>query len=349
MPYLPKIRVLIVDDSPVVRDIFSRELARDPDIEIVGVAPDPYVARDLIVLHDPDVVTLDIEMPRMDGLTFLRKLMRHHPVPVVVVSSLSTSGGEIAISALEAGAVEVMCKRGGSGMVGDLAVELRDKVKAAASAKIAKSGEAAPIMRLAQAGPSNHLVVIGASTGGTRALHQILGALPGDAPAMAIVQHMPENFTRAFAQRLNSISAMEVKEAVDGDRLASGRALIAPGDKHMVIRNSGASLYVEVRHGPLVSRHRPSVDVLFKSAAQAAGDLAIGVLLTGMGKDGASGLKALRDAGAGTIAQDEATSTVFGMPKEAILLGAAAKILPLDGIPAGLLAMATQGEAIKAR
>lgn len=331
-----RIRVLVVDDSPIVREIFARELARDPDIEVVGTAPDPFAARDLIVLHEPDVLTLDIEMPRMDGLTFLRKLMRHHPIPVVVVSSLSPAGGEMAVSAMEAGAVEVMCKRGGSNVVGDLAVELRDKVKAAARAKIHPQTDA-PVQRLAAAGPSNHLIAIGASTGGTRALSRILAAMPADAPAIAIVQHMPEHFTYSFAQRLNKICAMEVKEADDGDRLTQGRVLIAPGNRHMIVRRSSASLYVEVKDGPLVSRHRPSVDVLFKSAAQAAGANAIGALLTGMGKDGAAGLKLMRDAGAMTIAQDETTSVVFGMPKEAILLGAAQEVLPLDAIPAALL------------
>jgi two-component system, chemotaxis family, protein-glutamate methylesterase/glutaminase len=337
-----KIRVLIVDDSPVVREVFLRELSRDPEIEVVGMAPDPYVARDLIILHEPDVLTLDIEMPRMDGLTFLRKLMRHHPLPVVIVSSLTPSGGEVAVAAMEAGAVEVICKRGGSNMVGDLGVELRDKVKSAARARISVPGEETPIMRLAAMGPSNHLVVMGASTGGTRALHRILAAMPAEAPAMAIVQSMPENFTQAFAERLNSLSAMEVKEACDGDRLAPGRALIAPGNKHMVVRRSGASLYVEVRQGPLVMRHRPSVDILFKSAAQAAGQLAVGVLLTGMGKDGAAGLKSLRDVGAATIAQDEASCAVFGMPKEAILLNAAQQVLPLDSIPEAMLKAAAQ-------
>ncbi len=341
MDMLPKIRVLIVDDSPVVREVFSRELSRDPEIEVVGAAPDPYVARDLIVLHEPDVLTLDIEMPRMDGLTFLRKLMRHHPLPVVIVSSLTPAGGEVAVSAMEAGAVEVLCKRGGSNLVGDLGVELRDKVKSAARARVGLPGEETPIARLAARGPSNHLLVLGASTGGTRALTRLLSAMPAESPAMAIAQHMPENFTRAFAERLNSLSAMEVKEAVDGDRLAPGRALLAPGNKHMVIRRSGASLYVEVRSGPLVSRHRPSIDILFKSAAQAAGSLTVGALLTGMGKDGAAGLKALRDAGAQTLVQDEATCAVFGMPKEAILLGAAQHVLPLDAIPQALLEMAS--------
>lgn len=331
-----RIRVLVVDDSPIVREIFARELARDTEIEVVGTAPDPFAARDLIILHEPDVLTLDIEMPRMDGLTFLRKLMRHHPLPVVVVSSLSPAGGEMAVSAMEAGAVEVMCKRGGSNVVGDLALELRDKVKAAARAKI-HPPSSTPVQRLAGLGPSNHLIAIGASTGGTRALHDILAAMPADAPAMAIVQHMPEHFTYSFAQRLNKICAMEVKEAEDGDRLTQGRVLIAPGNKHMIVRRSSASLYVEVKEGPLVSRHRPSVDVLFKSAAQAAGANTIAALLTGMGKDGAAGLKVLRDAGAATIAQDETTSVVFGMPKEAILLGAAQEVLPLDAIPKSLL------------
>jgi two-component system chemotaxis response regulator CheB len=335
----PRIRVLVVDDSPVVREIFTRELARDPEIEVVGSAPDPFVARDLIVLKEPDVITLDLEMPRMDGLTFLRKLMRHHPIPVVVVSSLSPAGGEMAVSAMEAGAVEVMCKRGGSSVAGDLAIELRDKVKAAARSRL-PGPDTAPFGKLPAHGPTDHVVVMGASTGGTRALAQLLATMPEDGPSIAIVQHMPEHFTQAFAQRLNRLCAMEVMEASDGDRLTQGRVLIAPGNKHMIVRRSGASLYVEVKDGPLVSRHRPSVDVLFKSAAQAAGPLAIGALLTGMGKDGAAGLLAIRQAGGATLAQDEATSVVFGMPKEAVKLEAAQEVLPLESIPAALQRLA---------
>jgi two-component system, chemotaxis family, protein-glutamate methylesterase/glutaminase len=331
-----RIRVIVVDDSPVVREIFARELARDPEIDVVATAPDPFVARDLIVAHKPDVLTLDIEMPRMDGLTFLRKLMRHHPIPVVVVSSLSPQGGEIAVSAMEAGAVEVMCKRGGSNIVGDLAVELRDKVKAAARAKHHQTKDV-PLQRLPTGGSTSHLIAIGASTGGTRALHRVLSSMPEDAPAIAIVQHMPENFTASFARRLNETCAMEVKEAEDGDRLTQGRVLLAPGNRHMIVRRTGTSLYVEVKDGPLVSRHRPSVDVLFKSAASAVGADVVGALLTGMGKDGAEGLKTLKEVGAMTIAQDEATSVVFGMPKEAILLGAAKKVLPLDSIPSAII------------
>jgi two-component system, chemotaxis family, protein-glutamate methylesterase/glutaminase len=332
-----KVRVLVVDDSPVVRQVLSRELARDPDIEVVGTAPDPFAARDMIVELKPDVVTLDMEMPRMDGMTFLRKLMQHYPLPVIVISSLTTKGGELALEALDAGAVDVMCKPGVAYAVGELGVELADKVKAASRVRVAKRAPAvsAPAARprLAMTVTTNKVLAIGASTGGTQALFDVLTALPATAPGIIIVQHMPEHFTRSFAERLNEHSAIQVKEAEDGDTVAPGKALVAPGNFHMLLKRSGAMYYVEVKSGPLVSRHRPSVDVLFKSVARYAGRNAVGVIMTGMGGDGAAGLLEMKQAGAETIAQDEASCVVFGMPKVAIEMGAVNHIVSLHDIP----------------
>lgn len=344
------VRVLIVDDSALVRKILSEELARDPDIEVVGTATDPYVARDKIVQLKPDVVTLDVEMPRMDGLTFLRKLMKHYPLPVIVVSSLTKKGGDLALEALEAGAVDVMCKPGAAYTVGDMSVELIDKIKAAARVKVTRravsstpsSAQAAPIRTMAMTRTTHKVIAIGASTGGTEALTALLRVLPADAPGIVIVQHMPEHFTRSFADRLNQLCAIEVKEAANDDTVMPGRALIAPGNYHMLLRRSGARYYVEVKSGPLVSRHRPSVDVLFKSTAQTAGRNAVGVILTGMGRDGAEGMKLMHDTGAKTIAQDEASCVVFGMPKEAIALGGVDFVLPLDQIPQKMLRLAEE-------
>jgi len=273
------IRVLIVDDSALVRRILALELERDPDIDVVGTAPDPYVARDKIVALEPDVITLDIEMPRMDGLTFLRKLMHYQPMPVVVVSSLTPAGGELALEAVRAGAVEVIAKPGPAYAVGDMAVQLIDAVKAAARARIGltpPASGAAPVQRLSMSRTTKRIVAIGASTGGTTAIESVLAAMPLDCPGIAIVQHMPEHFTLSFAQRLDETCDIEVKQAADGDAVTIGRALIAPGNRHMVLRRSGANYYVQVREGPLVSRHRPSVDVLFKSVARYAGRNAVG-------------------------------------------------------------------------
>lgn len=335
------IRVLVVDDSAVVRKIFSQELARDPEIEVVATAPDPYVARDKIVQCEPDVITLDIEMPRMDGITFLRKLIEHHPLPVVVVSSLTPQGGSLAMEALDSGAVEVLCKPGSAYTVGDMAVELIDKVKAASRAKVQKKvacpdGGSAKV-RLALTRTTNKVIAIGASTGGTNALQDLIEVLPPDAPGMVIVQHMPEHFTRSFAERLNGLSAVEVREAEDGDGVINGRALIAPGNYHMMLRRSGARYYVQVRPGPLVSRHRPSVDVLFHSVAKYAGVNGVGVILTGMGNDGAKGMLEMHEAGAFNLAQDQATSVVYGMPKEAVAAGGVDEVLPLEKIAAAML------------
>ncbi len=336
-------RVLVVDDSAVVRQILSRELAKDAELEVVGAAPDPFVARDLIVQRKPDVLTLDLEMPRMDGITFLRKLMHYYPLPVVVVSSLTPAGGEMAMEALAAGAVDVMCKPGAAFTVGDMAAELVEKVKAAAHVDLkrrakqcAQAGE--PVTALRALSRTTHQVLaIGASTGGTVALELILRSFPANAPGVVITQHMPEMFTKYFADRLNQISQLEVREAVDDDSVVPGVALIAPGNKHLLLRRSGARYHVSVRDGPRVNRHRPSVDVMFRSVAQIAGRNAVGVILTGMGGDGAQGLLDMRKAGARTLAQDEASCVVFGMPKVAIELGAAERVVSLEAMAAEIL------------
>lgn len=336
------VRVLVVDDSAVVRQIFTRELQKDPDIEVVGVAPDPYVARDLIVQLEPDVLTLDIEMPRMDGITFLRKLMKYHPVPVVIVSSLTPKGSELALEALDSGAVDVLCKPGSAYTVGDAALILIEKVKAAARVDVKRSrrlmtASQEPVRRESLTRTTHKIVAIGASTGGTQALQSVLSAMPANAPGTLIVQHMPELFTRSFAERLNTLCVMEVKEAEDGDTVLPGHAYIAPGNYHMLLRRSGAIYELEVKQGPLVSQHRPSVDVLFRSVARYAGKNAVGVIMTGMGRDGAQGLKEMKDNGALTIGQDEASSVVYGMPKEAALLGAVDHVTSLKDIPRKIL------------
>jgi len=344
------IRVLVVDDSAVVRQIFQTELSKDPEIEVVGTAPDPYVARDMVVERKPDVVTLDVEMPRMDGLTFLRKLMHYHPLPVILVSSLTPAGGELAMEALSSGAVDVMCKPGGAYTVGDMTGDLIEKIKAAARVDVrrhrapAKGGhppaEVRPLGRT-----TNQVLAIGASTGGTVALEVILRSLPPDAPGAVITQHMPETFTKFLAHRLDQTSHVRVGEAEDGASVVPGVALVAPGNRHLVLRRSGARYVVQVKDGPRVNRHRPSVDVMFQSVAQAAGKNAIGVILTGMGGDGANGLLAMRKAGASTIAQDEGTSVVWGMPKVAIDLGAAQMVLPLPAIADEIVRLAASPAA----
>ncbi|MEA3221963.1 MAG: chemotaxis response regulator protein-glutamate methylesterase [Thermodesulfobacteriota bacterium] len=340
---MKKIRVLIVDDSAVVRQILAKELSKDPELEIVGAAPDPYIARDKIVKLKPDVITLDIEMPRMDGVTFLKKLMQYYPIPAVIVSSLTPEGGALAMEALDAGAVDVMCKPGQAYTVGDLSVELTDKIKAASRARLKKkdiepaNNIKAPSI-LAMTRTTNKIVVIGASTGGTMALTSVLTVLPATAPGIVIVQHMPAGFTKAFADRLNEICAIGVKEAQNDDTVVPGKALIAPGNKHMLLRRSGAMYHVQVKDGPRVCRQRPSAEVLFNSAAKYVGANAVGVILTGMGSDGAEGLLAMKQSGAVTIAQDEESCVVFGMPKEAIKLGAVDRVVSLDFIPGVILA-----------
>jgi two-component system chemotaxis response regulator CheB len=305
----------------------------------VGTAPDPYIARNKIVALEPDVVTIDLEMPRMDGITFLSKLMHYHPLPVVVVSSLTEQGGKLALEALDAGAVEVMTKPGASYTVGDMATELAHKVRAAARVKDLKVSHPTSTQRRHQplSRTTDKVVAMGASTGGTQALQLVLTAMPHDAPGIVITQHMPEHFTAAFAQRLDELCAITVKEAEDGEQIAVGKALIAPGNRHLVVARSGARYHVRVKDGPLISRHRPSVDVLFKSTASAAGSNAVGVIMTGMGSDGAEGLRSMYDAGAATLAQDEASCVIFGMPKEAIEAGGVQRVAPLTELPGLIL------------
>jgi len=342
---LKRIKVLIVDDSAIVRKIFSEELSKFPDIEVAGTAPDPYVARDKIVKLNPDVITLDIEMPKMDGLTFLKKLMRYYPLPVIIVSSLTPKGGKLTLEAMDIGAVEVIAKPGGSYTVGDMSTQLAEKIRAASWVKIAKkdpgnqpaSVRSGPIRALSKT--SNKVIAIGASTGGTEALKNVLSRMPSNSPGIVAVQHMPAKFTTAFADRLNDICQIRVKEARNNDSVNPGSALIAPGNYHMILRRSGARYYVEVKDGPMVHHQRPAVDVLFKSTAQYAGPNSIGAILTGMGADGAEGLLRMKQAGAKTIAQDEKSCVVFGMPKEAIKLGAADKVVPLDRIAEEIVRM----------
>jgi len=338
------VRVLIVDDSAIVRKILTQELSRYSGIEIVGTAPDPYIARDKILALNPDVLTLDVEMPRMDGITFLRKLMKHHPMPVIVLSSLTPQGGKTAMEALDAGAVEVMCKPGGSYSVGDMCTVLVEKIKAASRARInrnpAAMQNAGPVQRLSMAETTNKIFAIGASTGGVQALTCVLSALPANAPGTVVVQHMPAHFTTSFAQRLNTECTVSVKEAEDGDHVVPGRVLIAPGGLHMLLQRSGANYFVALRDGPPVCRQKPSVEVLFNSVAKFAGANAVGAILTGMGDDGATGLLNMRQAGAHTIAQDEQSCVVFGMPKEAIARGGAERIVPLGKVAENLISLA---------
>ncbi|BCS86974.1 protein-glutamate methylesterase/protein-glutamine glutaminase [Pseudodesulfovibrio sediminis] len=342
-----KIRVLIVDDSAVVRQTLVDILSSDPQIEVMGTAVDPYVAAEKLKKEVPDVITLDIEMPRMDGLTFLQKLMKQRPVPVVICSSVAEKGTANAMKALEFGAVEVIQKPkiGTKKFLEESSIRLIDKVKAAAHVR-PKSLKAAPMkispkldadVILPKGKPvpvsvTEKICLVGASTGGTEALRVFLEAQPPDCPPIAIVQHMPEHFTLAFSNRLNSICRIHVKEAANGDQLMRGQALIAPGDKHMLLKRTGSKYYVEVKAGPLVSRHRPSVDVLFRSGARYGGKNVVAAIMTGMGDDGAKGIKELFDVGAYTIAQDEASCVVFGMPQEAIKTGGIKKIMSLSSI-----------------
>jgi len=337
---IKKIRVLVVDDSAIVRKIFTEELSKEPDIEVIGTAPDPYVARDKIVFQKPDVITLDIEMPKMDGLTFLKKLMKHYPLPVIVVSSLTPKGSQMALEALEYGAVEVLSKPGTAYTVGDMSTQLKEKIRIAAKVNLkqirpSKSSNPEPTFPNTKAlkETTQKVIALGASTGGTEAIKEILVRLPLNIPGIVIVQHMPPQFTKAFAERLNHLCQIEVREAKDGDTLLNGMALIAPGNWHMLLKRSGSRYYVNLRDGPMVHHQRPAVDVLFHSVAQYAGPNAIGVLLTGMGVDGAEGLLKMKEAGAKTIAQDEESCVVFGMPKEAIRRGAVDKVVPLEHIP----------------
>ncbi len=341
------IKVIIVDDSAVVRAFLKEVLSKDPSIEVVGTAPDPYVARDKILKYNPDVITLDVEMPRMDGITFLKKLMRHYPVPVLILSSLTQKGAVTTLEAMEEGAVDVIAKPSIDVIKGMEAIssEILRKVKAAASARVKKLEESThPGVLSRPEGASRALtktthrvVAIGASTGGTEAIKNILKRLPRSTPGMVIVQHMPEKFTSAFAKRLDDLSEMEVREASPGDSVIPGIALLAPGNHHMRLNRDGARYCVSLDTGPPVFHQRPSVDVLFDSVAEYAGANATGVLLTGMGSDGATGLLKMKKAGAWTIAQDEESSVVYGMPREAARLGAARTIAPLESIAEAIL------------
>ncbi|MDX9785515.1 MAG: chemotaxis response regulator protein-glutamate methylesterase [Desulfobacterales bacterium] len=335
------IKVLVVDDSAIVRKVFTEELSKEKGIEVIGSAPDPYIARDKIVKLRPDVITLDIEMPRMDGITFLKKLMRYFPLPVIIVSSLTPKGSKLALEALASGALEVVSKPSASYSVGDMSIQLADKIRAVAQIKVAaRTAEAAASTKTserkvavhAMLETTNKIIAIGASTGGTEALKAVLLRLPSTTPGILIVQHMPAKFTTSFAERLNDLCDMTVKEAEDGDSVSNGVALIAPGNYHMLLRRSGARYYVNVKQGPLVHHQRPSVDVLFQSVGDYAGSNALGIILTGMGADGADGLLHMKNCGARTIAQDEKSCVVFGMPKEAIKLGGVDKIVPLNDI-----------------
>lgn len=350
------IRVLIVDDSAAVRQAMSEVLSADPGIEVIATASDPFVAARHIREEMPDVITLDVEMPRMDGITFLRKIMAQHPVPVVMCSSLVSDNSETMIQALEAGAVEIVCKptMGASQFIRESHERLRMAVRSAAAARVGRARAPAkvpgkisadavlppPRRASPMARTTERIVAIGASTGGTEALKSFLTAMPEDCPAIVIVQHMPENFTAAFARRMDGLCRITVREAQDGDRLLRGQALIAPGNRHTMVVRSGATYKVEVRDGPLVSRHRPSVDVLFRSVARTAGSNAVGVIMTGMGDDGALGLREMRDLGARTVGQDEASCVVYGMPKEAMRHGGVEEELPLERIAAAVLRLA---------
>ena len=382
-----KIKVLVVDDSAVVRQSLSAILEADPEIEVMGTAADPIIAVKKIMREVPDVITLDIEMPRMDGLTFLRKIMAQRPIPVVVISSLTTKGTEAAMKALEYGASEVIGKPSMNPDVffQESHIMLCDAVKAAAMSKLRRikaddimekvnptrpAPAPQPVSRIATvrttipsasisnvqpnytadavlekrsssdlAIPTEKIIALGSSTGGTEAIRVLLRSMPEDMPGIAIVQHMPEGFTRSFSNSLDQISRLSVKEAENGDKLYKGRVLIAPGNKHMLIKRVGKEYFVEVKEGPLVNRHRPSVDVLFRSAARYAGSNAIGIILTGMGNDGAKGMKEMHDAGAHTIAQDEQSCVVYGMPKEAVKEGGVDDVVALDNITRHLVSI----------
>lgn len=351
-----KIKVLIIDDSALVRDILSKGLAEDTAFEIVGTAPDVFVGRDMIVKHRPDVITLDIEMPRMDGVEFLRRLMPQFPLPVVVVSSLTQKGKQITLDALEAGAVDYVPKPASDVARGlnDMMLELRTKLKIASTANVSKwknkrfeakeRATQSDSTNKALAESTDKVIAIGASTGGTEAIRKLLENLPPTIPGIVIVQHMPKGFTNTFAERLNSVTMLQVKEAAPGDRIMNGRALIAPGDFHMTVKRSGGYYIVETNDNDKVNGHRPSVDVLFHSVAEQVGPNAFGVILTGMGADGAKGLKAMKDAGAKTLGQNEASSVVYGMPKVAFEMGGVDKQLPIDVIGNGLIKLVSDNK-----
>jgi len=351
-----KHKVLVIDDSAVVRQTLEKILTSDSQIEVIGTAADPFKAAKIIRESVPDVITLDVEMPRMDGLTFLQKIMHQHPIPVVMCSSLTERGCETTLKALDLGAVDIITKPklGLKQFLKESKIQICDSVKSAAGAKV-KKGAAKPLQvapkltadavlakptKSAMIKTTEKVIVVGASTGGTEALRVFLEAMPLDSPGIVIVQHMPEKFTAAFAQRLDGICKVSVKEATNDDTVIRGRALIAPGNKHMLLKRSGARYFVEVKDGPLVCRHRPSVDVLFRSAARYGGKNCIGVIMTGMGDDGARGMAEMKEAGATNIAQDEATSVVFGMPAEAIKHGGVDFVMPLESIASKVITLA---------
>jgi two-component system chemotaxis response regulator CheB len=340
-----KLKVLVIDDSALIRGVMKEIINRESDMECVGSAPDPLVAREMIKSLNPDVLTLDVEMPKMDGLDFLERLMRLRPMPVLMVSTLTESGSDITFRALELGALDFFSKpkmdiaRG----MEEYAIEITDKIRAVAQARIRKtvaapypqekfSADAILPSTARRFSSTEKLIVIGASTGGTEAIKDILSKLPADSPGILVAQHMPENFTKSFADRLDSLCRISVKEATHNERILPGHAYIAPGHSHLLLKRSGAHYLAELNQGPLVNRHRPSVDVLFRSVANIAGANALGIILTGMGKDGVQGLMEMYQAGSHTIAQDEASCVVFGMPKEAIAAGAVCEVLPLQNI-----------------
>jgi len=353
-----KIKVLIVDDSALIRSVMREIVSSQADMEVVGVAPDPIIARDLIRRTNPDVLTLDVEMPKMDGLDFLEKLMRLRPMPVVMVSSLTERGSEITMRALELGAVDFVTKPKISIQSGmrEYADMIADKIRAAAKARIRSirppasvpgatvQASSPPLIRQAMIS-SEKLIIIGASTGGTEAIKEFLIRMPSDCPGILIVQHMPEGFTRSFAQRLDGLCRISVKEAEHGDRVLPGHAYLAPGHSHLLLARSGANYQTQLDQGPPVNRHRPSVDVLFQSAAINAGKNAVGVILTGMGKDGAAGMLKMKEAGAYNFAQDESTCVVFGMPREAIVVGATHEVGPLQELPGMVLDFLTKNSS----
>ena len=352
--------ILIVDDSALVRQVLKRDLEARPGVTVIATAPDPFIAREKIKKHAPDLVVLDLEMPRMDGLTFLRKLMKYDPRSVVICSSMTPRGCDLAMQCLEAGALEVVCKPGGSFSITDLGAQIADLARNAArrgrfAARPASNGTAAATASIAMPTPSrrslsasgDRIIAIGASTGGTEAIRTVLSTMPADSPPILMVQHMPPGFTKAFSERLDKLSAVSVKEAEDGDELRPGLALLAPGDRHLSIVRSPGGWRARVQDGPRVKRHKPSVEVLFESVAAHRGPDTIAALLTGMGDDGADGLLAIREAGGTTIAQDEASCVVFGMPKVGIARGGAMHVLPLDDIGPAITRLAA-GRAVAA-
>jgi two-component system chemotaxis response regulator CheB len=345
---MARTRVLIIDDSALIRSVLTEIIGKQPDMEVVGAAPDPLIAREMIRALNPDVLTLDVEMPRMDGIDFLEKLMRLRPTPVVMVSTLTERGAEVTLRALELGAIDFVAKPrlGISSGMQDLGAEICDKIRVASRARLhrvtatpapAKGGAKTALPASFSAASTEKLIAIGASTGGTEAIREVLVRLPADSPAVLITQHMPPGFTRSFAARLDSLCRISVSEARDGERALPGHAYIAPGDRHLRLARSGSNYVLAVEDGPPVNRHRPSVEVLFQSVARSAGPNAIGVMLTGMGKDGACAMLEMHDAGSFNIAQDEASCVVFGMPREAIAAGAVDEVLPLPQIAPRLL------------